>query len=120
MPPALAATPRKMLPPPMTMATCTPRTMTSRTSSAMRSSTGGSMPYPWSPASASPESFRTIRRYAGRRRPASAVMLPPLADLKAREALDDDALTRLGVDGVHELPHARFPGRILDIGLLEQ
>ena len=40
----LAARPRKMLPPPMTIATCTPRSMTSRTSAPIRTSTAGSTP----------------------------------------------------------------------------
>ena len=43
-PPVLAAMPRKMLPPPITMASWTPSAVTSRTSAAIRSSTCGSIP----------------------------------------------------------------------------
>ena len=40
------ATPRKMLPPPITMATCTPRSTACLTSAAIRSATETSMPKP--------------------------------------------------------------------------
>src|SRR5262245_48985820 len=50
-----------MLPPPMTMPTWTPSSMTSRISSATCSSTLGEMPYLLSPIRASPESFSKMR-----------------------------------------------------------
>ena len=61
MPRALAASPRKMLPPPMTTATSTPSRCTSTTSCAIWSATGGSMPYERSPMSASPDSLSRTR-----------------------------------------------------------
>ena len=62
MPCVAAETPRMMFPPPMTMATSTPRRATSAISSARRSTTAGSMPKDWLPRSASPESFSRTRR----------------------------------------------------------
>src|SRR5678816_4431260 len=63
MPAVEAETPRKMFPPPITTATCTPAFTTSPISWAMRTSVGGWMPYLPSPMSASPESLRRMRRY---------------------------------------------------------
>src|SRR5215468_7897036 len=54
-----------MLPPPSTTAVSTPRSWTSRISSASRATKSGAMPNFCSPISASPESFRRMRRYAG-------------------------------------------------------
>src|SRR5262245_48233402 len=119
MPAALAAMPRKMLPPPITMATWTPSSVTSRISAPTRSSTGGSIPYPWSPASASPESFRTIRRYRGRPA-ASAAATGSASDPEAGESLDDHPLARLGVGQVDEVLDLRLPARVLDERLFEQ
>src|SRR5438874_1536915 len=65
MPAAPGATPRKMLPPPMTTATCTPSLTTSAISATMRSIVSRLMPYASSPISASPDSLSSIRRYAG-------------------------------------------------------
>src|SRR5262245_30457468 len=92
--------PRKMLPPPTTIAISTPNSMrASVASDAMRCTTAESMPYPVvRSANASPESFRTTRRYrlSGIRAPfrrgqdfgcvrplAREALLP--ADLDARE-----------------------------------
>src|SRR5262249_10620243 len=108
-----------MLPPPMTMATCTPSSMTSRISAPTRSRTGGSIPYPWSPASASPESFRTMRRYRGRPA-ASAAVTGSASDPETGEPLDDHPLARLGVGQVDEVLDLRFAARVLDERLLEQ
>ena len=63
MPSVEPATPRKMLPPPITIAICTPASTTSFTSAAMRVSVGGWMPYFPSPIRASPESLRRMRLY---------------------------------------------------------
>src|SRR3984893_5909005 len=65
MPAAPGATPRKMFPPPMTTAICTPSRTTSPISATMRSITSRLMPYASSPISASPESLSSTRRYAG-------------------------------------------------------
>src|SRR5205807_8023826 len=46
--------------------------------------------------------------------------LPRLADQEPREAFDDDALSRLGVHAVDEIPDPRLARRVLDEGLLEQ
>src|SRR5215470_13128399 len=119
MPAALAAMPLKMLPPPITMATWTPRSMTSRISAPTRSSTGGSIPYPWSPASASPESFRTMRRYRGRPA-ASAAATDSASDPEAGKSLDDDPLARLGVGQVDEVLDLRLAARVFNKRLLEQ
>ena len=56
------ATPRKMLPPPMTTPTSTPSSRASAMSLAIWSTTDTSMPKRWSPISASPEAFSRTRR----------------------------------------------------------
>src|SRR6185369_15014288 len=63
MPAVEAETPRKMFPPPITTATCTPAFTTSPISVAVGTSVGGWMPYFPSPMRASPESLRRMRRY---------------------------------------------------------
>src|SRR3954468_19560382 len=65
MPRADSDTPRKMLPPPTTTATSTPRRAVSAISPATWVRTSGLMPYPWLPISASPEILRRMRLYAG-------------------------------------------------------
>src|SRR4029450_7890031 len=65
MPFALAATPRKILPPPITTPTSTPRARISAISAGMLEVTLGSMPNCCSPMSASPDSFRRMRLYSG-------------------------------------------------------
>ena len=59
------ATPRQKLPPPTTIATCTPSSLTSRTSFAIRLKTLGEIANSPSPISASPLILSKIRRYAG-------------------------------------------------------
>src|SRR6218665_860202 len=61
MPSVEPATPRKMLPPPMTTASSTPACAISFSSSEMRVSVGGWMPYFPSPIRASPDSLRRMR-----------------------------------------------------------
>src|ERR1700737_3690814 len=73
MPPA--ALPRKMLPPPMTMATSTCWSRTLLTWRAMVLTVSWSMPKPCSPMRASPLSFRGRRQYLGA--PAAPVPRPP-------------------------------------------
>src|ERR1700680_2231391 len=63
MPSVAAVTPRKMLPPPMTMAICTPAFCTATISSAMLASVSASMPVRRPPMSASPESLSRMRLY---------------------------------------------------------
>src|SRR4051812_47278835 len=65
MPTEPPATPRKMLPPPMTMATSTPRFTTSATSCTMRTMVARLMPNASSPIRASPDSLSRIRLWAG-------------------------------------------------------
>src|SRR6266566_754976 len=65
MPVAVPVMPRKILPPPMTTASCTPAATTDLISSAMRSMVARSTPYGAEPIRASPESFSSTRRYAG-------------------------------------------------------
>src|SRR6187402_3418751 len=63
MPAAAAASPRKMLPPPTTIPTWTPRAWTSATWRAMNLQNSGSTPYVRFPSRASPDSFNRIRSY---------------------------------------------------------
>src|SRR5712692_10259335 len=98
-----------MLPPPITIATSTPRPWTSRISSAMRWMTAGSRPNWRGPMRASPLSFRRILRYLGslptpapdcaaRRSARGAdriLACPVLAEDEAREPLHPDVLPRL-------------------------
>src|SRR3954471_17463462 len=65
MPAAPGATPRKMLPPPMTAPISTPRRDTCATSSTMASIVARLMPYGSSPIRASPDSLSRIRLYFG-------------------------------------------------------
>src|SRR3972149_1588977 len=77
MPRSIPSRPRQMLPAPMTMATCTPRSFTCSTLAATSSARWGSMPKPRSPESASPPSLSRMRRYLG-----SANLLAHLPALK--------------------------------------
>src|SRR6185295_5879864 len=71
------------------------------------------------PASASPESLRTMRRYTGR--PSGAPAVTALAsDPEAGEALDDDPLTRLRVGEVDEVLDLGLARGVLDERLLQQ
>ena len=63
MPVELAAMPRKMLPPPSTIAISTPRPCTSTSSSAIWERVAESMAFWVEPISASPESLSRMRRY---------------------------------------------------------
>src|SRR5881227_1894523 len=65
MPAAPGATPRKMLPPPMTMPISTPRRETWATSVTIASIVCRLIPYGSSPIRASPDSLRRIRLYLG-------------------------------------------------------
>src|SRR6266571_476037 len=109
-----------MLPPPITIATSTPRSWTSRTSSAIRRMTSGSSPNWRAPMRASPLSLRRILRYFGSlatpapddpaprnlsaRRAARSLPRVLLPEDEAREPLDPDVLPRPGDDGVDQLP----------------
>src|SRR3972149_4635088 len=77
MPRSIPSRPRQMLPAPMTMATCTPRSFTCSTLAATSSARWGSMPKPRSPERASPPSLSRMRRYLG-----SANLLAHLPALK--------------------------------------
>ena len=66
MPTEPPATPRKMLPPPMTTATCTPIFTTSATSPTIRTMVARLMPNASSPIRDSPDSFNKMRLWAGR------------------------------------------------------
>jgi hypothetical protein len=61
MPTEPPATPRKMLPPPMTIATSQPSWVTSCTSRTIRTMVARLMPYASSPIKASPESLSRMR-----------------------------------------------------------
>src|SRR3546814_1080146 len=65
MPRAAADTPRKMLPPPTTRQTSTPRLRTWATSAAICATMPGSIPYSRLPIRASPEIFSRTRLYLG-------------------------------------------------------
>src|SRR5512134_2538538 len=64
MPPAPSATPRKILPPPMTIATSTPSFTTAPMSATIASTVVRLIPNASSPMSASPDSFSSTLRYA--------------------------------------------------------
>src|SRR5437879_4464728 len=134
MPCADAASPRKMLPPPMTTATSTPRARTSATSEAMFSSVAGSMPKPPAPMSASPDSLSRIRLKRGLAAGAASAMggdyisetgllgdlggkivlllFQPLTQLPADEAPNLDVLAQLG----HQLREQRPDGLLAVLG----
>src|SRR5258706_6455967 len=90
MPCALAASPRKMLPPPMTTATSTPSPRTSAISDAIPSSVAGSMPNPDCPMSASPESLSRIRLKRGAFACAGSPMGSEVYYSLTRRGRDDD------------------------------
>src|SRR5215467_6435375 len=111
MPLAEACTPRKMFPPPITMATSTSRSRTVWISWASRSRTAGSIPYPCSPASASPESFSRTRLNLG---------FASLTDLEPHEAPDRDLLAGLGAHLGDEVADAELAARVADVGLVHE
>src|ERR671937_2603215 len=90
-----------MLPPPTTIATCTPRSCTRFTVRAMPWMRSASTPYSRGPMRASPESFRRILLKAGLPSPSTWDTAnqnpnrPSLADLEAREPANHDVLARL-------------------------
>src|SRR3954454_16529109 len=77
-----------MLPPPTTIAICTPRAETALTCAAIAAMRSASAPYARSPMRASPDSFRRMRSKEGVTPRASL-----LADLEARKAPDHDVLS---------------------------
>src|ERR1700676_4696331 len=89
-----------MLPAPTTIATSTPMSVARRTWRATAVTRSGSIPYSPSPISASPESFRTTRRYTEAGCPASVApsawcgLLP--TELESHEPADGDVLAHLG------------------------
>src|SRR6516162_4441697 len=87
MPRSLPGRPRKMLPPPTTMTTCTPNSRTSRTCSAMSCTASGRMPTPPSPPNASPLSLSRIRLYLGW----ASFFIPILRDAFAHLETDESA-----------------------------
>src|SRR5215216_4943463 len=120
--------PRKMFPPPTTIASSAPASTASRTSVAVDSRLPGSIPYPSPPARLSPESLRTTR-FTGpssEPRPAapsvSASNLSALSkadlELVAREAPDDDVLSDLLDSLLQEIGDRLV--RVLHVGLREQ
>src|SRR6185295_19562390 len=111
MPFCAAWRPRKMFPPPMTIAVCTRRSWIVRISWASRSRTAGSMPYPCSPARASPESFSRMRLKRG-----SA----SLTDLEPHEAPDGDLLAGLGAHLGDEVGDPKLAVRVPDVSLVDQ
>src|SRR5579862_4416694 len=97
MPRAAARRPRKMLPPPTTMAISTPRRWTEATSEAIACTHSGSVPYSSWPINASPESFSSTRRKTGGRLCAASPRCAVSAtDREAREPPHDDVLAGLG------------------------
>src|SRR5215211_650099 len=107
-----------MLPPPTTIASSRPSLCTSTISRAIRSTVFGSVPYSWSPISASPESFRRTRRNAGaapegdRSSSCCGVVTRLFCDREAPER--DDTRSRLADRLTHRLR------RVVDPRLLAQ
>src|SRR5215213_465587 len=100
-----------MLPPPTTIATSTPRSVTPFTAVAIEAMRCGSAPNGRSPISASPDSFRRSRRKTG-----SLFS----ANLEPREPADHDVLTGLLRDvGAQLLDRAALVLRI-DVLLMQQ
>src|SRR5262245_18718948 len=96
MPRALAARPRKMVPPPSTMPVRMPMAWTSRISPASRPITTSSIPCPPGPARISPLSLRRIRR----KRAATELLLP---EAEPGEPPYDDVLAGLGHSLLHDV-----------------
>src|SRR5262245_41749546 len=111
MPRPLAASPRKLFPPPTTIPICTPIACTTRISSASLPMTCASMPWPRSPARISPLSFNRSRWYGA----AKALVL---AEPETREAPHDDVLPGLGGRLLDDLGDRMFV--VADVRLLEQ
>src|SRR5579871_5677620 len=104
-----------MLPPPGTIASCTPESTTPRTAAAIATTRSGSVPYSRSPISASPESFRRTRENTG------PGMSGLFADHEARETPDHDVLAGRRGDLVRELADRLAVVLVgVDVGLVEQ
>src|SRR5687768_5701125 len=101
-----------MLPPPITSPSETPDWWRVRISSVNRSTTAGEIPKPCSPASASPLSLTTTRRYFR-----SAILL---AQRVANETAHDDLLARFGGRFRDQLAHGLLALRILYEDLVHQ
>src|ERR1051326_5132110 len=119
MPPSLSCAPRKMFPPPMTIAISQPRALTSLISSANDRTVALSMPYFSSPPRASPVTLRMTRLYlrtlfTGRR----PLLFDPFANLVPHEAPDLDVLSHAR-DRVPQQVADLAVG-VLDEGLLDQ
>src|SRR3712207_2244801 len=125
--PSSAATcePRKMLPPPTTIANSAPASTASATLLAVQSRLAGSIPYPFSPARLSPESLRTMR-FTG---PSSESPVPSDAPILAEssivflelvpdEAPDNDVLADPLNRVLQEVADRLV--RLLDVGLGQQ
>src|SRR5215831_17596050 len=124
-PAAEATTPRMKLPPPITMATCTPCSRISLTSSPRRAATLGSTPKPWVPSRASPLSLSSTRLKTGSGILQTLVLQPrlalllgrlgrSLAHLESRKAPNGDVLTKLGNLRSYQLAHRRAARLVLD------
>src|ERR1043166_1241602 len=117
--PALAETPRKMLPPPTTTATCTPSSCTCLISSATARATFTSMPKVWSPIKASPEIFSSTRRKAGTGFVISAVIqIYRLRCLGMVNAFDGSVTLSIATREASEDAYARVPSDRLIAGQL--
>src|ERR1051325_2879968 len=109
MPRSLAGSPRKMLPPPMTTTTCTPRSRTSWIWQAMSWTESGQIPTPLPPPRASPLSLSSMRRYLalfmngsvlhGPQEAAKLTSPNDFSDLEADKASDLDLIAQLLGDG---------------------
>src|SRR5437764_13689030 len=112
-----------MLPPPTTIATSTPRSVTCLTAAAMASMRAGSAPYSRPPSRASPDSLSSTRRKAALPSlvaPSSATCLL-LPHLEAGEAPDDDVLARIGGELAAQLVDGLAAVLVLvDVLLVEQ
>src|SRR5450755_1458663 len=86
-----------MLPPPGTIASCTPDSTTPRTALAIATTRSGSVPYSSRPISASPDSFSRTRLKIG------SLICALFPDDEAREAPDHDVLPRRCGDLVSQL-----------------
>src|SRR5579859_54173 len=96
---AAAETPRKILPPPTTIPTCTPVLFTSAISRASSFTRSAWIPNDAPPASASPLSFSRTRLYLGTGfggSVAGGVGSGRVAHLESREAGNGDVFTQLG------------------------
>src|SRR5262245_23018951 len=119
MPPSLSCAPRKILPPPMTIAISQPSALTSLISSANDRKGGLAMAYFSSPPRASPLTLRMTRLYL---RTLFTGLVPllfdPFADLIAHEAPDLDVLSHARDRILQQI--ADFFVGILDVRLLNE